>query len=203
MPKVLSQSLVSLADMYDVEGSIAGVDQLVSEEVSLVHEAGATMFSERLSSAIRRRATAAIAQNTNIGEVITDLPLEPSRILGIQVMNAGSTTVARVASLNVTLRDTGGREQMIWMWDGTVEVQQVVDDGAAVAAFEVLRPEPTFNLIPNFRVGAFAPQSVADLAMRGVTTGFGAGTVTLVLLVYLAFAADAAVSSFGLPIPSW
>jgi len=64
MPKVLGQVGVSLADAYDIEGSIAGVDELVTRDVSLTHDMAATIFSERVSTAIRRSATAALAQNT-------------------------------------------------------------------------------------------------------------------------------------------
>ncbi len=205
MPKVLSRSGVSLADTYDVEGSIAGIDNLETEDVQLVHEMGGTIVSERFSATIRRRSTGAIAQNITIAEVLTDLPPNMSRITGVTVINAALTSVARLTQLGVFLRDPlAGRESLIWAWNGAVSNHVVVDDGGAAAVHEILNTEPALTLgFPTMAVGSDQRQSVGEIAMRGTTAGFGAGTIELVLLIHILFYRLGGISSFGLPMPSW
>ena len=45
MVKILSQAGISLADLYNVEGSIAGIEQLDTRELPIVHEMSGTIFS--------------------------------------------------------------------------------------------------------------------------------------------------------------
>lgn len=203
MAKILSQSGNSLADVYDVQGSIAGIDQLESREVTLVHEMGRTMFSERFSGFIRRSVVGPNLQSVTFDALMIDLP-EIARVVGVTVL---ADTAGRTDRAQVSVRDPlNGREMPIYIWD--------VNDGASLTA--AIRIEdngilpgadaaliPSFSQIPSFTIGTDQPQSMEQIAFRGVTSAFGAGNVTYVLLVYLAFAAVGGLSSRGLPIPSW
>ena len=204
MVKILSQAGISLADVYDVEGSIAGIEQLRSEEVQLVHEMGATIFSERVSGAIRRATTGDINQSTTWDIVLTDLPAGVSRILGVSVFaDVGS----RVNDAAVSLRDpTGGREIPVFLWDstqGVLVVARMRDDGAAAATFNVLASTLNIGAVPSMLIGEGQPQRVNEIAFRGGTNAFGAGTVEVIMLVYLALAQVGGISSRGLPVPGW
>jgi len=200
MPKILSQSGITLADTYDVEGSIAGIEQLNSEDVSLVHEMGSTIFSERFSATIRRNVTGNINQSTAFEALISDFPADPTRILGIGVL---SDTIARTSIASVMVQsDVASRELPIWVWDGTNEDSVRFFD-VTVGNKTLLRPIPAFTLLPNMITGTFQPQRVENVILRGTTSAFGAGTLELTLLVYIAFASVGGISSQGLPIPSW
>jgi len=203
MVKVLSQAGISLADTYDVEGSIAGIEQLQSEDVQLVHEMGGTIFSERLSGTVRRRTTGAVLQSTAWDQLITDLPVVPFRIAAVAVIAdvSGRTSIASIA-----VRDPiSGREVPIWLWDTTTDLFndiRIDDDGAGAANIQYLLPTNR-TFYPLTGIGTGQPQSVPDLAFRGSTTGFGAGDVTHTALIYIEFAAIGGISSQGLPVPGW
>jgi len=202
MVKILSQSGSSLADVYNVDGSIAAIDQLEASEIQLVHEMGDTIFSERASSTVRRRETAALLQNATFDELITDLPSGVTRILGVQVL----VDFFRIAHAAVSVRDpVANREFPIWLWETGVDTNHAlrVADQAAAANTGLLQPLGGTQQTPSILIGANQPQSVPDIAFRGLTTAFGAGDVTAVLLLYLSFSAIGGIGSRGLPVPSW
>ena len=208
MVKILSQGGRSLADMYDVEGSIAGIEDLQTRELQIVHEMGATLFSERFRTTIRSVASAATAQNTDINLAITTLPNAITRILGIQVF---ADNGARIDRCQVSVNEpTNGDDFPIWVWDAlnlSAGVRVEVDGGQV--AVDILIPERNGSL-PTFVTGAAgetrsqqAPDAVRDITVRSRTTGFGAGTVVLTVLVYVAFTYTGGVSAFGAIVPSW
>lgn len=203
MVKVLSQSGNSLADIYDAQGSIAGIDQLETTELPIVHEMGATIFSERVSGFILRATTGNINQDTDWDVIVTDAPTVPTRVLGVQLFaNDG----ARVLRSMVALRFEGAeREFPLYAWDSNESIIQtrMQDDGGTVAVFDLLVTNLNFGQGPSMLIGSQQPQSVGDIAFRGRTTGFGAGTVFIVALLYLSFSAVTGLSSRGLPIPGW
>jgi len=203
MTKILSQTGISLADTYDVEGSIAGIEQLESREVSLVHEMGGTIFSERLSGAIRRVTTGAILQNAAWDLILTDLPAVPTRVLGVVVF---SDDDARISRAMVAIRDPlAEREIPIFVWDAneaTVTVR-MQDNGAAVTTENVLANALGVATLPSMLIGSEQPQPVDQVAFRGLTTGFGAGTVVTTALIYIGFSQVGGISSHGLPVPAW
>lgn len=209
MVKILSQSGSSLADMYDVVGSVAGIDSLESREVALVHEMGATIFSERFGSAIRRLVTGAVAQNTAFDVVLTNLPNTVVRVFGITVytdQNVGSPS--RIVHAAVLVREPiTPRETALWTWDTSVDddVGLRIDGGTGVSSRLSLRPVAGMKNLPGMLTGSEQPfpQRVSDLALRGVTSGFGAGTVTITAEVQIGFTQTTALSSRGLPIPGW
>jgi len=202
--KILGKAGVSLADVYDVQGSIAGIDTLDSEEVKTVHEMGTTIFSERYAGDIRRVTTGDIAQNTNASAFITNLPAGPFRIQAISVFNPVLNSVARINNLGIYVRDPdNGTEVLVWAWDGTINRQFMSDEGAAAAVVEALPPLTSIYSIPLTMIGVNQPETVRDIAIRISTLGFGAGTVEAVALIYLSFNQVAGLSSFGLPVPGW
>lgn len=201
MAKIQSRVGNTLADTYDARGGIAGLEELRTQEVALVHEMGDTIQSERFSGTIRRRSAGAISQNSNFDSVISDLPAGVSRILGIAVL----VDADRLSLCTVLLRDpVAAREMPILIWEAgdTVAPLRIDDAGSGGAnTFVLVAPSP--NSPVSLLVGTGQPQRVSDIALRGSTTGFGAGTVEPILLVHLAFAAIGGLSSRGLPIPSW
>jgi len=202
--KILSQSGNSLADIYDVEGSIAGIDHLETHDLPIVHEMGATVFSERFSTLINRTSSTAIVQNTGWNVIIADLPSHPFRIFAVQMF---VDVTARVLLASIAVSDPiTGREIPIWSWDDATDIETRIaysDDGAAAGTTIFLQPVDATRTLPHLMAGEGQPQNMRDIAFRGVTTGFGAGNVTTVLLMHIGFSEVAGLSSRGLPIPSW
>jgi len=203
MVKVLSQAGISLADTYDVEGSIAGIEQLQSQDVQLVHEMGGTIFSERLNGAIRRSQDLEALQSTTWDNVLTDLPATISRVLGCVVF---TDVEARLQSVMVAIRDAAsGREIPIFAWDtGEAFIGvRMSDDGSAVAPVEILQNALGIGVLPSMLIGDNQRAPVNSIAFRGQTTAFGAGDVTTTMLLYIAHTHLGGISSFGLPVPGW
>jgi len=203
MTKVLAQAGISLADIYEVEGSIAGVDQLISEEVHLLHEMGGVIFSERLIGQLARVTTGAIAQNLSSDQTF-EAPPDIYRVLGVYVQ---ADVPGRTARAQVSLRDpTTGREIPIFVWDSTNDVETVIrliedgtlDDNASA----LVQTSP--QVMPSMGIGTGQRLRVGEeIVFRPVSSGFGAGTVTITALVYLASSTVSGVGSHGLPIPAW
>ena len=207
MPKVLAQTGISLADVYDIAGSIVGVDELISQDVSLVHEMGGQIFSERLLGFIVRATTGAVAQNTGWTVVVGAIPDSPNRLLGVTVL---ADTVARVDTAALMYRNRiTNREFPLYSWNTANDAEPLVpwsDDGAAVANVFWLRP--TTYTLPSLITRLGDDRLMGDFVFRGGTGGFGAGTVETFLLLHLARAnpgspAPGQPSSHGLPLPGW
>ena len=132
MTKILGQAGTSLADVYDIEGSIAGVDQLLSEEVTLEHEMGGVIFSERLIGSIERLTTGALVQNTS-WDLTLVTPPGIFRVLGVYVQ---ADVGARSTRAQVSIRDpTSARELPLFIWDSANDLEQsirIVENGGAV-----------------------------------------------------------------------
>ena len=203
MGKIQSRSGDSLADIYDVVGSIAGIEQLETRELPIVHEMGATLFSERFSSTIRRAAAGAIAQNTDFEVILTDLPDVPTRLIGIAVI---SNDVTRISNAAVMIRSPGAdRELPVWVFDQTNSLRVRIRDEGARANADLLLSSVGVIMLPGFvgGLGQPHPSHVEEIVLAGLTTGFGAGTVTITGLYQIAFSQVGGISSRGLPIPSW
>lgn len=202
--KILSKSGDSLADIYDVEGSIAGIEELETHELPIVHEMGSTIFSERLGGFISRSSTGAILQTITFNIVQTSLGAIPARVLGLVVFTDNN---ARVSHVTVSIRDPfDNREIPIFIWDtaGGVAVIGRFDDAGTIANFDILQNMMSGGL-PNMLIGTGQEQPVDQLAFRGLSTTFGAGDVTISMMMYRAEAQAQAggISSRGLPIPGW
>lgn len=205
MVKVQSQSGNSLADIYDVRGSIAGVEQLETHELPIVHEMGSTVFSERLSGRVLTTNSGAVAQNTAIDQPIIALLVQPfGRIGGIFVF---IDTTSRLTHMCVCIEEeAGGAGMPIWVWDGTNEDAARVLIAGTPTNVITLRPNIAYTQVPNMLMGVSQPEQIPNLTLRGLTSGFGAGTVQVTLNVELLFpvtAQSGALSSRGLPVPSW
>lgn len=205
MAKIQARVGSTLADTYDARGGIAGLEDLRTPEVALVHEMGGTIQSERFSSFIRRGTTGDLGQSLGWEVLFENLPAGVTRLLGVTVF---ADVSARTERASVLLRDPlagGGREIPIWIWDQATGIFRVVrmDIEGSVASVPVLSPVEPNPYIPTLLVHNDQPQSVGEIAFRGQTTAFGAGTVEHVILLHIAFAAIGGLSSRGLPIPSW
>lgn len=202
MSKVLAQAGNSLADTYDVEGSVAGIENLETRELAIVHEMGATVFSERFQTEIRRMNTGDLAQNIDFNVVLTDLPVTPARLLGLTVVADTGSRVLRVAVLIQDL--VANREVPVWVYDGSTIIATRMTDAGSLATVDLLVGSGPTLMLPTFAGGPVLPQSADQVSMRGTTTGFGAGTVDITCYFLLALAEDpTGLSSRGLPIPSW
>lgn len=207
MSKILSQAGDSLADSYDVAGSIAGVDDLLTRDVSLLHEMGGTIFSERLTSQVLTISSGAVAQNTVFGGEYEDAADSPTRILGIQVLTSTASRV-QLASVSI-LRSDGEQEQPIFVYDSDDDEEGLVRctvSGGSAATYGHLSPR--LSAVPILMTRMGNSNTMPDLKLRGLTAGFGAGTVQITALVLTARAGPAVPvpgtpESHGLPIPSW
>lgn len=203
-PKILSQAGISLADIYNVEGSIAGVDFLDANQIQLVHDMGGTVFSERLVGDIIRGTTGAVAQNT-FYDVTLNPPQGIYRVLGVFVF---ALTAARSLRAAVSLRSTlTGREIPIFAWTDTGDVEKDVrmidNGGAAINALGLIQSTGK-ETMPSLGLSVGQRGQVGDeIVFRGSTSGFGAGTVETIVLVYTAAAFSSQISPVGLPIPGW
>lgn len=202
--KILAQAGVSLADIYDIEGSVVGVETLDADEVKAVHEMGQTLFSERFSTQIFSVDTGPLLQNATISVGLEDLPSVPARILGLVVMVDTTARVLRVA-VNASKPAPGPVEELpIWTWESGGGETTARFTIAGVTGDQILLDSNLqFDRVPMLRAGADQPESLGNISLRGVTSGFGAGDVTVTLRALLGFPEMAGVSSFGLPIPSW
>ena len=143
MVKIQAQAGSSLADVYDVRGSIAGIDQLETNDLPIVHEMGATVFSERLVGRLNRGTSGAIAQNTTFDIDFASLVENEAlaRVVGISVWTDAAARLVNVAWLLVDDRD--GREIPVWAWDsvnGISVITRLSNQGAAAANVDLLIP---------------------------------------------------------------
>jgi len=206
--KILSKSGESLADVYDVEGSVAGLERLESEDVHVVHEMGGAIFSERAGARVIQLQSGAIAQNIQFNVNLT-LGLNAVRILHYAMI---ADVTARTQALILSLSDVVGGvistdcpffawvngtagdldKPIRWMQNGVVLNVRYFDTNSNLRA------------MPTMAMGEQqAPNVVNQLTLRGQTSGFGAGTVSYTAVVLIAFAEVGGLSSKGLPIPSW
>lgn len=203
MTKILSKSGDSLADVYDVQGSIAGIDQLQSQDVNLVHEMGSTVFSERFNLVIQKIESTGMAQSVNFLAVLGSLPATPWRVLGVNVF---TDVAGRLDSVVVTLHDTGlGRDMPLFVWKSTVDSELVVRlrNDASTTSNQVLLRSNGVGLVPTMGCGTDQRENVEQLAMQGTVKAFGAGTLDITATVLIGFAELGGVSSRGLPLPGW
>ncbi len=207
MVKVLAQTGMSLADVYDVQGSILGVEDLQVSEVQAVHEMGSTIFAERSGAQLLRIATGDILQSVTWDLLVPGLTSTPMRLLGLTVISTDSTRVRRAqVSISNNAIITAGREMPVFVFDDATDVGKsvrIVENGDAAASMSVLSGS-YFQGTPSMLFGDQARRITPAIKFRGSATAFGAGTVECVLLAYVAWAeAAGGLSSKGLPLPSW
>jgi len=203
MAKILSQAGKSLADVYDVQGSIAGVDQLLTEDVSLTHDMSSTIFSERLQGFLFRLTSGDIVASASFQlTLVVSIPIY--RVMAVYVQ---ADQASRTDRVQVSLRQVqGGREIPMFIWDSANDVESsiliVENDAAATNDFALVQASPA--TMPIIGMGSDQPALVGDeIVMRGTASAFGAGNVEVVALVYIANARLGGLSSVGLAVPSW
>ena len=198
--KILGQAGTSLADQYDIEGSIAGVEILDSEEVKTVHEMGGVMFSERLGGTIIELSSGDIAQNISSS---TNLNLGPDmgRILGVQMF---ALPAARTSRCQVSIADAVLSTDLPLTYWETGDPEKTIDisSGGSLLTSNLLEPTSP-PLLPNLAIGADSRNPTPFVIFRFRSSGFGAGTVLIKAVLYFAFASVSGLSSRGLPLPGW
>ena len=203
--KIEAQSGISLADIYDVPGSQAGPETLFPEEVHLVHELGATIFSERLATFLLLADSTAVAQSTVWDIVLAGIPDSINRLASIAVI---ADVAGRVDHCQVSIGEPcTGADQIIWAWDNAVDSQ------LNVRAFggNIILLRPVVELAggaPNLLTRTGTCRLMPNLIFRGISTAFGAGTVQAQAMIQVIRANPGAPgpgepSSHGLPLPSW
>ena len=204
MAKILSKAGVTLADVYDVQGSVAGIDELLSKEVNLVHELGSTILSERLVGTIFAIDATAIAASVT-WNVTFFTGNDHARLLGVQVITDQASRIAN-ASLHISENPPSVTELPIWAWeaaDTEISIQSSI--AGTVTARLLLAPNPgTIHNLPNLMVGGTSITPASQISFRGVASAFGAGTVRPQALIYLAHSAGGGTpGNKGLPLPGW
>ncbi|MEE8551606.1 MAG: hypothetical protein V3T08_10175 [Gemmatimonadota bacterium] len=206
MGKILSQSGVSLADTYDIEGSIAGVENLESSDVHLFDEMGGRVFSERLRS-FNVQIEVSPLQSADFSVAAGGIPDSPNRVLTVCVMaeNAGAVLNVQISMRNL---DTSN-EIPIFVWDSVVDTERVIEwtdsGGATAPLIYLVNAAPA---IPELMTRYGDAGAMGDFIMRGTTTAFGAGNEDIRGLIHLVRANRGAPtpgepSSHGLPLPGW
>ena len=209
MSRILSQSGKSLASTYEIDGSQIGVDELLSQDVSLLHEMGGTIFSERLRSQVITLATGSIGQNSEFEATFEfdDLVDSPVRILGCQVV---ANAVTRVQLAQVSIQGVGSSGEFpfyIYDYDDAPAGLVILSiQGAAVDTYIQLSPRQI--QVPTLITRKGDEGTMPGFVLRGLTTGFGGGTVQCTALINICRAGQATPvagdpKSHGLPLPSW
>lgn len=206
--KILSQAGTSLADVYDVEGSVVGLEELDVANIQGVHELGHQIHAERLLVFGLIANTGALAQSTAWDVSLSAFPDSINRLLSI---SAVSSFAGRVNDCSVHIGDPlTGVDHGIWLWDSVNDVEGTVRRGSpAVAAAVSLRPlSHVAGGLPTLLARTGTSGRMPNLIFRGSTSAFGAGTVTVQALMQVIRPDRGAPgagepSSHGLPIPSW
>jgi len=205
--KILSQAGTSLADVYDIEGSIVGLEELDAADVKVVHDLGPQIHSERLLSFLIRVTPGGVAQNTAFNVTTGGIPDSVNRLLAITVIADGT---AEITNAQASIQDPNSENEIpLWSWDSTNDVENTIqwsDGGAAVSARFLLVAKHDHPIELLTRIGDAGP--MPQIIFRGLTSGFGAGLVIPILLLHLARPdrgnpSAGSPSSHGLPVPSW
>lgn len=207
--KILSQAGTSLADVYDIEGSIAGLEELDVRDIKGVHDLGPQIHSERLLVFNLQIDGTAVLQSVNWGIFLGSFPDSINRVLSATVI---ADTAARVDFCSILIEDTvNDREHLIWAWDSADDVESRVrwNPGTGATTETVLRPSSNIaGGLPTLIARTGGSSAMPNLVFRGRSLAFGAGTVQALALIQVARPDRGAPSagdpsSHGLPIPSW
>jgi len=206
--KILSQAGVSLADVYEIEGSVVGLENLDVGDIQGVHDLGPQIQSERLRTFYVTLATGDILQNIAFEVIAGGIPDSVNRILGVQVIfeNAGRLDFA---SLSISDSVTGN-EIPIWVWDKNDDPERRMRwsiSGAAVVQDIQCQPLGP-SLLPYLITRHGDSGLMPNLIFRGQADGFGAGNMNARCVVALCRPntgnpGAGEPSSHGLPIPGW
>jgi len=207
--KILGRAGVSLADVYDVEGSQAGLGQLDSEEVKTVHEMGGVITSERLQGRVIVMDATALAASTT-WDIEVGLGGGVVRIAGVQVVSDNTTGRVNHMTVGINMQSAAATDSLLFSWDisTALDLQKPVrmDFQGTVATLSRYFEGAGAQGYPSMSFGAtqvIPGVTIPVMTFRGLTTAFGAGTITPRALIYVVFASTIGISSRGLPVPSW
>jgi len=206
--KILGEAGKSLADIYDVEGSVVDIEELDARVIQAVHELGEVINSERMGVAIIRMSTGDLLQTITFDVVtpVLDMP-GITRVLGVMVFADGD----RVLTANVNLTNGAAQNELaLWWWDPATDLAltgRVMVLGS-IASRVLLRPSVNYANLPTLATGPGQRAQMPAFSLRGITTTFGAGTVEITAHILIANAdvkgtGIGAPSNIGLPMPSW
>jgi len=206
--KILSQAGTSLADVYDVEGSVVGLENLDVSDIKGVHDLGPQIHSERLLVFSLLADSTAINQSTAFDIELGAFPDSINRVLSVFVL---ADVTGGFSFCSVAIRDSGSLvDHIIWAWDSVDDLEsQVRWAEPAVGTHIALRPTALVaGGLPTIIARTGASRTMPSLFFRGQTLAFGAGTVRARAQIQVArpdrgAPAPGAPSSHGLPIPSW
>jgi len=204
--EVLSQAGTSLADVYDVEGSIAGIERLDIDEIKGVHDLGPQIHSERVLTFMLVATSGNIAQTLPFTAALAGFPDSINRVLSIFVV---ANTAARVSQASVEITDpASGAGQVLWNWDSVNDIEGGVDVGGFLGQIALRPATPLVGGVPNLITRTGVSGLMPSITLRGQTLTFGAGTVNVRAFIQVARPdrgnpAPGEPSSHGLPIPSW
>jgi len=205
--KVQGQAGISLADVYDVVGSIAGVEEIDVRSIKGVHDLGPQIHSERLNAFQLIADTGNVNQSTAWNVELGGFPDSINRLLSISVL---TDTVARADFASIAIVDPdSGIDHIIWAWDSANDVESSVRWASPTVGTNFLLVSTRQILgVPTLIARTGAAWRMPTLNFRGSSAAFGAGTVRLRALMQIirpdpGNPAPGHPSSFGLPIPGW
>jgi len=207
--KILAQAGASLADVYQIEGSVVGLEDLDVEDIKGVHDLGPQIQSERLRAFITVIDSTAILQTITFGVGTADFPDCVNRVVSCAVV---VDDASRLSHCSVCIKEgSTGIEYPIFVWDdGDDESSPYIwDDGGGSAPLTILRPiHQMNNAVPCIVSRAGDAGDMPNMIFRGLSTTFGAGTVRARAILQIIrpatrFPTPGEPSSHGLPIPSW
>jgi len=207
--KVLGQAGISVADVYDVEGSIVGVGELDADSVKAVHDFGPQIQSERLNVFNLIADSTAVLQNVAWNIALGGFPDSVNRLLSIAVI---ADNIGRIANCSIHIGDpVSGIDHPIWAWDAVTAGDSVGNIRWADPVLQtdfVLLPIIQIQKGPTILARTGVGAAMPNLIFRGISNGFGAGTITVRAFIQVARPdggnpGPGEPSSHGLPLPSW
>jgi len=205
MSRIQAKAGESLADVYDVRGSIAGLDELETKTVQAVHELGATIFSERLRARVISGVSGDKAASASFDFTLFNFTAIP--FIRIHQIFVFTDTTSRLADVAVSIEDekSAGTGMPIWVWNGSDELAVRTSVAGSPTNTIALVPSIAFGGLPSFMVGRNQPgqESSPNLTVRGNTSAFGAGDVEVTAHALVSFPILGGVNSRGLPVPGW
>ena len=207
--KILSQAGTSLADVYDVEGSVVGLENLDVSDIKGVHDLGPQIHSERLIVFGLIANTGNVLQSANFNVELGAFPDSINRVLSVFVIS-DTATAMRFCTVSITDPDTDA-DHPIWCWSSVDDVESFVriDVGAGVATQFAMRPlSQVAGGLPTMIGRTGATEAMPTLNFRGETLAFGGGNMVARAFIQImrpdpGAPAPGHPSSHGLPIPSW
>ncbi len=216
MPRSQAAGGSSLAQIYDTVGTVLQSSaEIRGDEITLNHEMGQLLFAEGFRATVRRIEAVNIAQNSSFNAVLENLPGTPFRLNNFVVFSDDVTAAADLDHCTLSLRDLEQtREVPVFQWetaDGIAVSRFNADAALGIGNFTILslnaRSIQTMATINQGRISDPSGQvGISELALRGRTGAFGAGTRNIkcnIALIFSLSPTGGSIRSRGLALPSW